>query len=106
VLDLKEVTLVGQAAVRFLARVEAEGIRIVNCPGYVRSWIAAERDSRSFGQSAEQGSEQELADVMLTTSSHRVGGDTPRTIVGRHPNRWRAVMVGVNVPIAEVPGHG
>jgi hypothetical protein len=58
VLDLKEVTLVGQAAVRFLVRVEAEGIRIVNCPGYVRSWIAAERDSRSFGQSAEQGSEQ------------------------------------------------
>jgi hypothetical protein len=58
VLDLKEVTLVGQAAVRFLARVEAEGIRIVNCPGYVRSWIAAERDSRSFGRSAEQGSEQ------------------------------------------------
>jgi hypothetical protein len=21
-------------------------------------------------------------------------------------NRWRAVMMGVNVPIAEVPGHG
>jgi hypothetical protein len=58
VLDLKEVTLVGQAAVRFLARVEAEGIRIVNCPGYVWSWIAAERDSRSSGRSAEQGGEQ------------------------------------------------
>ena len=58
VLDLKEVTLVGQAAVRFLARVEAEGIRIMNCPGYVRSWIAAERESRSSGRSAEQGDEQ------------------------------------------------
>lgn len=42
-LDLKDVTLVDRAAVRFLASVEAAGIRLVNCPAYVRSWIAAER---------------------------------------------------------------
>jgi len=42
VLDLKDVTLVGRAAVQFLARVEASGVRIVNCPDYVRSWIVAE----------------------------------------------------------------
>ena len=36
-LDLREVTLVDRAAVRFLAGVEATGIRIVNCPEYVRS---------------------------------------------------------------------
>ncbi len=41
-LDLEEVTLVSHEAVRFLASVEAMGIRIVNCPEYVRSWIAAE----------------------------------------------------------------
>jgi anti-anti-sigma regulatory factor len=41
-LDLKEVTLVARDAVRFLARLEADGARIVNCPEYVRSWIAAE----------------------------------------------------------------
>ena len=41
-LDLKEVTLVAREAVRFLARLEADGARIVNCPEYVRSWIAAE----------------------------------------------------------------
>jgi hypothetical protein len=41
-LDLKEVTLVDRAAVQFLARVEAEGVRILNCPDYVRSWIVAE----------------------------------------------------------------
>lgn len=41
-LDLKGVTLVGQAAVQFLARVEAAGVRIVNCPDYVRTWIVAE----------------------------------------------------------------
>ena len=43
-LDLREVTLVDRAAVRFLADAEAAGIRILNCPEYVRSWIAAERD--------------------------------------------------------------
>lgn len=42
-LDLKEVTLVARDTVRFLARAEDRGIRIVNCPEYVRSWIAAER---------------------------------------------------------------
>jgi anti-anti-sigma regulatory factor len=41
-LDLKDVTLVDRAAVQSLARFEAAGIRIVNCPDYVRSWIVAE----------------------------------------------------------------
>ena len=45
-LDLQNVTLVDRAAVQFLARAEADGIRIVNCPSYVRTWIAAERDSQ------------------------------------------------------------
>jgi len=44
-LDLQNLTLVDRAAVQFLAGVEADGIRIVNCPSYVRTWIAAERDS-------------------------------------------------------------
>src|SRR5262245_30054655 len=43
-LDLRDVTLVNRDAVRFLATADAAGIRIVNCPDYVRSWIAAERD--------------------------------------------------------------
>ena len=45
-LDLQNVTLVDRGAVRFLAGVEATGIRIVNCPGSVRTWIATERDSQ------------------------------------------------------------
>ena len=43
VLDLKDVTLVDRPTVEFLARLEGRGIRIVNFPDYVRSWIAAER---------------------------------------------------------------
>ena len=34
------------AAVRFLAGVEAAGTEIVNCPEYLRIWIAAENDSQ------------------------------------------------------------
>ena len=46
VLDLKDVTLVDRAAVRFLAAVEATGTAIVNCPEYVRIGIAAENEGQ------------------------------------------------------------
>jgi anti-anti-sigma regulatory factor len=46
VLDLRDVTLVDRAAVRFLAQVELAGTELVNCPEYVRRWIAAENESR------------------------------------------------------------
>ena len=42
-LDLAEVTLVTREAVKFLARAEAAGAILVNCPEYVRSWIDAEQ---------------------------------------------------------------
>ena len=41
-LDLKEVTVVDRDGVRFLARALALGVRIENCPRYVRRWMAAE----------------------------------------------------------------
>lgn len=46
VLDLKDITLVDRDAVRFLARVEMAGAEIVDCPEYVRRWIAAENGGR------------------------------------------------------------
>lgn len=45
VLDLKDVTLVDRAAVQFLARLVMAGTELLNCPEYVRSWIAAENES-------------------------------------------------------------
>ena len=42
-LDLADVTLVDREAMTFLARVEAAGAVLVNCPEYVRRWIDAER---------------------------------------------------------------
>ena len=45
-LDLKEITLVGREAVRFLAQCEEAGATIQNCPAYVREWISRQRHSR------------------------------------------------------------
>jgi hypothetical protein len=42
-LDLKELTLVDQDAVRFLGRCEADNIQLKNCPAYIREWITRER---------------------------------------------------------------
>jgi anti-anti-sigma regulatory factor len=44
-LDLSEVNLVDREAVRFLARCEARGVRLDNCPGYIREWILREKSS-------------------------------------------------------------
>jgi anti-anti-sigma regulatory factor len=41
-LDLQEVTLVNRDAVKYLARWEAENIKLENCPPYIREWIDAE----------------------------------------------------------------
>jgi hypothetical protein len=39
VLDLKDVMLVNQGAVEFLARCEANNITLQRCPGYIRKWM-------------------------------------------------------------------
>ena len=42
VLDLKEVKLVDREALRFLAQCEDNGIKVENCPTYIREWIVRE----------------------------------------------------------------
>jgi len=42
VLDLREIRLVDRDAVQFLARCEADGIKLENCPAYIAEWIAKE----------------------------------------------------------------
>jgi len=44
VLDLRDVTLVNQDAVKFLSRCEADGIKVENCPLHVRRWIDQVKD--------------------------------------------------------------
>jgi len=44
VLDLKDVTLVGRDVVAFLARCEADGVKLENCTPYLREWMEREKD--------------------------------------------------------------
>jgi hypothetical protein len=46
VLNLRDVTLVNQDAVKFLARCEADGIMLENCPAYIRQWIEQAKGRR------------------------------------------------------------
>jgi hypothetical protein len=41
--DLRDVTLVNQEAVTFLAGCEAKGIKLESCPLHIRNWIDQER---------------------------------------------------------------
>ena len=38
-LDLEEVTLVDREAVKFLATLDARGVGLRNCPGFIREWM-------------------------------------------------------------------
>jgi len=44
VLDLKDVSLVDRDVMGFLARCEADGVKLENCTPYIREWMAREKD--------------------------------------------------------------
>ena len=44
ILDLRDLRLAHRDAVRFLRRCEADGMKLENCPAYVREWIDREKD--------------------------------------------------------------
>jgi anti-anti-sigma regulatory factor len=42
ILDLRELRLVDRDAVKFLSGCEADGMKLENCPAYVREWMDRE----------------------------------------------------------------
>ena len=46
VLDLRELTLVNQEAVRFLEQCDSNGIELQNCAAYICEWIERQRDGK------------------------------------------------------------
>jgi len=46
VFNLGEATLVDREVVRFLAAREVEGVELLECPRYIREWIARERSQQ------------------------------------------------------------
>jgi predicted metal-binding protein len=43
ILDLQDVRLADRDAVRFLNGCEADGMKLENCPAYVREWMDREK---------------------------------------------------------------
>jgi hypothetical protein len=48
--DLRDVTLVNQEAVTFLADCEAKGIKLESCPLHIRNWIDQEKRRNKTGR--------------------------------------------------------
>jgi hypothetical protein len=44
ILDLQEMRLADREAVKFLRSCERDGIKLENCPAYVREWMDREED--------------------------------------------------------------
>jgi len=43
IMNLQQIRLADRDAVRFLARCEADGIRLKDCPAYIREWMEREK---------------------------------------------------------------
>jgi predicted metal-binding protein len=44
ILDLRDVRLADRKAVKFLRSCEKDGMKLENCPAYVREWMDREKD--------------------------------------------------------------
>ena len=44
ILDLKDVSIVDREGMGFLARCEADGVKLENCASYIREWMEREND--------------------------------------------------------------
>lgn len=71
VLDLKDVSVVDRAGVLLLARSEAHGATLLNCPSYVRDWIHRERQFADSEQRADGvRSEEHSMTSSVTIGAH------------------------------------
>jgi hypothetical protein len=44
ILDLKDVRVIDRDVMCFFARCEADGVKLENCPPYIREWMEREKD--------------------------------------------------------------
>jgi len=53
ILDLTDVTLVDLGVVRFLIRCEDGGVKLKQCPAYIREWMLRERAEEMHSDSSD-----------------------------------------------------
>src|SRR5947209_18660229 len=71
VLDLKDVSVGDRAGVLLLARSEARGATLLNCPWYVREWIHRERQfEHSERRAGGRRSEEHSMESGLASAAH------------------------------------
>ena len=63
VLDLRDVTLVNEDAVKFLADCETDSIKLENCPAYIREWIERVKRSNQAPTNSMTGFQHDLKPV-------------------------------------------
>ena len=63
VLDLRDVTLVNEGAVKFLADCETDSIKLENCPAYIREWIERVKRSNQAPTNSMTGFQHDLKPV-------------------------------------------
>jgi predicted metal-binding protein len=44
VLDLEDVSVIDREVMRFFVSCEADGVKLENCPPYIREWMEREKD--------------------------------------------------------------
>lgn len=44
ILDLKDVGVIDRDAMHFFMRCETDGVKLENCPSYIREWMEREKD--------------------------------------------------------------
>ena len=44
VLDLKDVGVIDREVMRFFVRCEEDGVKLENCPAYIREWMERDKD--------------------------------------------------------------
>ena len=44
VLELKDVSVIDRDVMCFFVRCEADGVKLENCPSYIREWMEREKD--------------------------------------------------------------
>ena len=54
ILDLSEVTLLDRPAAQFFADQFQEGVRLVNCPVYIRRWIVRDANIDAEGSKSDE----------------------------------------------------
>jgi hypothetical protein len=102
VLDLAEACVIDRAGVLLLARAEADGATLTNCPAYVREWIERERETSERIRTDAGAEEHSMTQMAKTADERTFQSANGLRIFSRawhpqeHPHAIVAIVPGFN----------